>query len=102
MPHRRFDWHEHIKDIEGEFRAARMAVDRLKAQIVATPRYLKDDDGTRAYLRKADKNLEGTGRCLYPLLLSFCWYSHAGHGFASLLPRDAGSGSSIPCGRYSQ
>jgi hypothetical protein len=28
MPNRRFDWHEHIKDIEGEYQAARVAVDR--------------------------------------------------------------------------
>ena len=31
MPNRRFDWHEHIKDVEGEYKAARIAVDRLKA-----------------------------------------------------------------------
>ncbi|MHB1033391.1 MAG: hypothetical protein ACYC35_03270 [Pirellulales bacterium] len=60
MPNRRFDWHEHIKDIEGEYRAARIAVDRLKAQVVAAPDLLKDDDRTRAYLRDADRNLEGT------------------------------------------
>lgn len=60
MPNRRFDWHEHIKDIEGEFRAARIAVDRLKAEVVATPEILKGSDGTRAYLRDLDRNLEGT------------------------------------------
>jgi hypothetical protein len=60
MPNRRFDWHEHIKDIDGEYQAARIAVDRLKAQVVATPDILKKGDGTRAYLRDADRNLEGT------------------------------------------
>jgi hypothetical protein len=37
MSNRRFDWHEHIKDIEGEYRAARVAVERLKAQVVGDP-----------------------------------------------------------------
>ena len=37
MPNRRFDWHEHIKDIEGEYQAARIAVNMLKDQVVATP-----------------------------------------------------------------
>jgi hypothetical protein len=60
MSNRRFDWHEHIKDIEGEYRAARIAVDRLKDQVVAAPDLLKKGDGTRAYLREADRNLEGT------------------------------------------
>ena len=60
MSNRRFDWHEHIKDIEGEYRAARVAVERLKAEVVATPDVLKKKDGTRAYLRAADTNLEGT------------------------------------------
>ena len=44
MPNRLFDWHEHIKDIEGEYRAARFAVERLKAAVVATPDILKNDD----------------------------------------------------------
>jgi hypothetical protein len=60
MANRRFDWHEHIKDIEGEYRAARIAVDRLKEQVVATPDLLAKGQGTRAYLRDADRNLEGT------------------------------------------
>jgi hypothetical protein len=58
MPHRRFDWHEHIKDIEGEYRAARIAVDRLKSQVASDPGLLRKDD--RARLRDADGNLEGT------------------------------------------
>ena len=60
MPNRRFDWHEHIKDVEGEYQAARIAVDRLKAGLVATPDLLKRDNEARAYLRNADRNLEGT------------------------------------------
>jgi hypothetical protein len=60
MPNRRFDWHEHIKDVEGEYQAARIAVDRLKAEVVATPDLLKKDDPARPYIRDADRNLEGT------------------------------------------
>jgi len=58
MPNRRFDWHEHIKEVEGEYRAARCAVDCLKRQVVADPSLLGKDD--RARLRDADRNLEGT------------------------------------------
>lgn len=60
MPNRRFDWHEHIKDVEGEYHAARMAVDRLKADAAENPGILQQDDGTRKHLRGADRNLEGT------------------------------------------
>jgi hypothetical protein len=60
MPNHRSDWHEHIKDVEREFRAARIAVDRLKDQATANPDILNKDGGTRAYLRDADRNLEGT------------------------------------------
>jgi len=58
MPNRRFDWHEHIKEIEGEYLAARIAVDRLTSQVAADPSQLGKDD--RARLRDADRNLEGT------------------------------------------
>lgn len=60
MPNRRFDWHEHIKEIEGEYRATRLAVDRLQAQVSEAPELIKQDDNLRAFLRKADSNLEGT------------------------------------------
>jgi hypothetical protein len=60
MPNRRFDWHEHVKDVEGEYKAARVAVDRLKAELVSTPDVFSGSDKTRAYLREADRNLEGT------------------------------------------
>ena len=60
MPYRRYEWHEHIKDVEGEYNAARFALDRLKAQFVATPEILKKGDEARMYLRATDRNLEGT------------------------------------------
>ena len=47
MPNRRFDWHEHIKDVEGEYQAARIAVDRLKAEVVADPGPPEKDDEAR-------------------------------------------------------
>ena len=59
MPNRRFDWHEHIKDIEGEYRAARLAVDRLRDQVAVAPNLLGRDTGIRD-VREADENLEGT------------------------------------------
>jgi hypothetical protein len=60
MPYRRFDWHEHIKDVVGEYQLARIAVDRLKAEAVATPELLGKNDEARKYLRSTDRNLEGT------------------------------------------
>ncbi len=60
MPSRRFDWHEHIKDVEGEYRAARFAVDLVQARLEATPDLLRRNDVARAYLGDADRNLEGT------------------------------------------
>lgn len=60
MPNRRFDWHEHIKDIEGEYRAARRGIDRLIEQVAATPDILTKADPSRASIRNAHKNLEGT------------------------------------------
>jgi hypothetical protein len=60
MPCRRFDWHEHITEVWGEFRSARVAVDRLRTAVVATPDLLKNDRVAREYLNRAQKNLEGT------------------------------------------
>jgi hypothetical protein len=60
MPNRRFDWHEHIKEIEGEYRAARIAVDRFKTDVAANPALLAKKEGMRARLRAVDINLEGT------------------------------------------
>jgi hypothetical protein len=60
MQYRRFEWHEHIKDVEGEYKGARVAVDHFKAQLIAMPDIMARDDEARVYLRAADKNLEGT------------------------------------------
>jgi len=60
MPHRRFDWHEHIKDVEGEYQAARFAIDHFKAILAVNPVLLKREDVSRSYLRVADRNLVGT------------------------------------------
>ena len=60
MPNRRFEWHEHIKSVEGEYQAARAAVDRLKAGLLAAPNSVQISDEARAHLREADRNLEGT------------------------------------------
>lgn len=60
MPHRRFDWHEHVKEVENEYKAARVAVDRLSAAVVADPSVLGKNDPARANLRAASDNLEGT------------------------------------------
>src|ERR1700683_747012 len=43
-PHHQFDWHEHIKEVENEYKAARMAVDHLSAAIVADPSVLGTGD----------------------------------------------------------
>jgi hypothetical protein len=47
MPYRRFDWHEHIAEVWGEFRAARAAVDRLKAELANAPDLLISDRVTQ-------------------------------------------------------
>ncbi|MGA2706444.1 MAG: hypothetical protein ABSH35_35955 [Isosphaeraceae bacterium] len=60
MPYRRFDWHEHIAEVWGEFRSARAAVDRLRAEVAGTPDLLKNDRVAREYLSRADENLDGT------------------------------------------
>ena len=60
MPYRRFDWHEHIVEVWGEFRSARAAIDRLRAAVAAAPDLLKNDHVAREYLKRADKNLDGT------------------------------------------
>ena len=60
MPYRRFDWHEHIAEVWGEFRSARAAVDRLRAAVAATPDLLKNDRVAHEYLSRAHENLDGT------------------------------------------
>jgi hypothetical protein len=64
MPSRRFDWHEHILEVANEYRAARLAVDRLNidaakdAKVFGTRK--KDREKAGKNLRNADRNLEGT------------------------------------------
>jgi hypothetical protein len=60
MPYRRFDWHQHITDVWGEYRSARAAVERLNAEVAARPDLLKNEPEARVYLRAARKNLAGT------------------------------------------
>jgi hypothetical protein len=60
MPHRRFDWHEHLKEVEREYGAVRFAVDRLLANVAADPSVLVKSDPVRASVRAASENLEGT------------------------------------------
>jgi hypothetical protein len=60
MRYRRFDWHQHIMEVSGEFRAARVAPDRLKAAVASMPDVLKKDSQERKYLNKAHENLAGT------------------------------------------
>lgn len=60
MLNRRFDWHEHLQEVEGEYWAARLAIDRLTQQLVALPELTARRDRRRAFIRAADRNLEGT------------------------------------------
>jgi hypothetical protein len=59
MPHRRFDWHERIKAVEREYWSARIAVDRLSAEVTHDPGVLGDGPRPRD-LASTDENLEGT------------------------------------------
>jgi hypothetical protein len=60
MRYRRFDWHEHITDVWGEYRSAKVAVDRLKKAVDRGPDHLRKDRVAREYLRDAHEHLEGT------------------------------------------
>jgi hypothetical protein len=75
MSYRRFDWHEHIVEVWGEYKSARAAIDRLRTQVVAAPDLLKNDRIAREYLKRADRNLEGTSFC-FPVFPDL----HAGLG----------------------
>jgi hypothetical protein len=59
MPQRRFDWHERIKSAEREYWSARIAIDRLSADVAHDTTILGDGPRPRD-LRSADENLEGT------------------------------------------
>jgi hypothetical protein len=60
MPYRRFDWHQHITDVWGEYMSARAALNRLKDEVTATPDLLKKNPLAREYLRDAHENVDGT------------------------------------------
>jgi hypothetical protein len=60
MRYLRFDWHEHINEVENEYRAARFAVDRLNAALTHQSALLKKAGVARTHFRQADTNLEGT------------------------------------------
>lgn len=60
MPYRRFDWHQHLVEVWGEYRSARSAVDRLKAAVAEAPDLLQAEPVAREYLPRAHRNLEGT------------------------------------------
>ena len=60
MSYRRFDWHQHITEVWGEYRSARVAVDRLKDAVATTPDLLRKDPVAREYLHDAHRNLAGT------------------------------------------
>jgi hypothetical protein len=59
MPHRRFDWHERVKAVEREYWAARVAVDRLSADVTRDTSVLGAGPSPRD-LRSADEHLAGT------------------------------------------
>jgi hypothetical protein len=58
MPNTRFNWHERIKEIEREYKAATFAAHRLNDEVTHGAALLNDD--VRRGLRNAVKNLEGT------------------------------------------
>ncbi len=61
MTHRRFDWHERIKEVEREYQATRAAVERLIKQSRADPNVLREAANTKVSdVRAAEQNLEGT------------------------------------------
>ncbi len=61
MPYRRFDFHQHITEVWGEYKATRAAVDRLRAALQATPELRNRLEGAaRDNLQGAHLNLEGT------------------------------------------
>lgn len=60
MPNRLFDWHEHIRAVENEYRAVRVAMERLALDLVKAPHLLKQTDAAKSNFRIAKTNLEGT------------------------------------------
>ena len=60
MPYLLSEWRAHIQEVWGEFKAARLAVSRLKEQVNADANIVAGEDGVREHLSSADANLEGT------------------------------------------
>jgi hypothetical protein len=61
MPHDRFEWHERIGGVEKEFRAARLALDRLRREARLDPAILRTGKGSSGLsLPDAIRNAEGT------------------------------------------
>jgi hypothetical protein len=60
MRSRRFDWHQHITEVLGEYKSARVAFDRLRDAVAATPDIMKAYPDAREHLGDAHEHLEGT------------------------------------------
>ncbi len=61
MPYRRFEFHQRLTEVCGEYEAARVAVDRLRGDLIATPDLGKRlEAAVRDHLEAAHRNLEGT------------------------------------------
>ena len=55
-----FGVHEHIKDVEGEYKTARFALEHLKVRLISAPDLFAKNHEARSNLRNTDQNLEGT------------------------------------------
>ncbi|OJW24657.1 MAG: hypothetical protein BGO49_06360 [Planctomycetales bacterium 71-10] len=61
MPYRRSDFHQHVTEVWGEYKATRAAVDRLRAALQTAPDLAAQLEGpARDNLKNAHLNLEGT------------------------------------------
>ena len=58
MRYRLFDWHEHIKDVEGEYKTARFALEHLKARLISAPDLFDKNHEARSNLRNTDQNIQ--------------------------------------------
>ncbi|MBS0261244.1 MAG: hypothetical protein JSS02_04750 [Planctomycetes bacterium] len=60
MPYLLSEWRAHIQEVWGEFKAARLAVSRLKEQVHADATIVSGEHEVRERLSSADANLEST------------------------------------------
>ena len=61
MPYRRCDFHQHLTEVWGEYKATRAAVDRLRVALQSTPDLRNQlEAAAREHLKDAHRNLEGT------------------------------------------